>query len=85
MGKQRPGTHFHAAIRLLRGLKAITRVGEEDGFTVRKHKQHAVAAGDRVTATNIYLSATEGNLTDAHNFVRTLTAEKIEAAEAEKK
>ena len=46
----------------------------------------AVAAGDRVKATCIYLSATEGNLTDAQNFVRTLTAEKIEAAqEAEKK
>jgi hypothetical protein len=46
----------------------------------------AVAAGDRVKATSIYLSATEGNLTDAQNFVRTLTAEKIEAAqEAEKK
>ena len=46
----------------------------------------AVAAGDRVKATSIYLSATEGNLTDAQNFVRTLMAEKIEAAqEAEKK
>jgi len=46
----------------------------------------AVAAGDRVKATSIYLSATEGNLTDAQNFVRTLTAERIEAAqEAEKK
>ena len=46
----------------------------------------AVAAGDRVKATSIYLSATEGNLTDAQNFVRTLTAENIEAAqEAEKK
>jgi len=46
----------------------------------------AVAAGDRVRATSIYLSATEGNLTDAQNFVRTLTAERIEAAqEAEKK
>ena len=41
----------------------------------------AVAAGDRVKATSIYLSATEGNLTDAQNFVRTLTAEKIEAAQ----
>ena len=46
----------------------------------------AVAAGDRVKATSIYLSATEGNLTDAQNFVRTLTAENIEAAqEPEKK
>jgi hypothetical protein len=46
----------------------------------------AVAAGDRVKATSIYLSATEGNLTDAQNFVRTLTAKKIQAAqEAEKK
>jgi hypothetical protein len=45
----------------------------------------AVAAGDRVKATSIYLSATEGNLTDAQNFVRSLTVEKIEAAGAEKK
>lgn len=44
----------------------------------------AVAAGDRVKATSIYLSATEGNLTDAQNFVRTLTEEKIAAQEAEK-
>jgi hypothetical protein len=40
----------------------------------------AVAAGDRVKATSLYLSATEGNLTDAQNFVRSLTQEKIEAA-----
>ena len=41
----------------------------------------AVAAGDRVKATSIYLSATEGNLTEAQNFIKTLTAERIEAAE----
>ena len=35
----------------------------------------AIAAGDRVKATSIYLSATEGNLTDAQNYVKTLTAE----------
>ena len=46
---------------------------------------NAVAAGDRVKATSIYLSATEGNLTDAQNFVRTLTQEKIAAQELEKK
>jgi flagellar biosynthesis/type III secretory pathway protein FliH len=40
----------------------------------------AVAAGDRVTATSIYLSATEGNLTEAQNFIRSLTEERIEAA-----
>ena len=45
----------------------------------------AVAAGDRVRATSIYLSATEGNLTDAQNFIKTLTAEKIEAAREAKK
>ena len=42
----------------------------------------AIAAGDRVKATSIYLSATEGNLTDAQNFVRTLTVEK-ETAESQ--
>ncbi len=36
---------------------------------------HAVMAGDRVKATSIYLSATEGNLTDAQNFVKTLAVE----------
>ncbi len=35
----------------------------------------AIAAGDRVGATSIYLSATEGNLTEAQNFVKTLTDE----------
>ena len=32
----------------------------------------ALMAGDRVKATSIYLSATEGNLTDAQKFVKTL-------------
>ena len=35
----------------------------------------AVAAGDRIKAKNIYLSATEGNLTDAQNYLKTLTAQ----------
>ena len=43
----------------------------------------AVAAGDRIKATSIYLSATEGNLTDAQNYVKSLTAE-AEAAESER-
>jgi hypothetical protein len=43
----------------------------------------AVAAGDRIKATNIYLSATEGNLTDAQNYVKKLTLE-AEAAEPER-
>jgi hypothetical protein len=51
----------------------------------REEIVNAVAAGDRVKATSIYLSATEGNLTDAQNFVKTLTAERIEAAEASEK
>jgi hypothetical protein len=42
----------------------------------------AVAAGDRIKATNIYLSATEGNLTDAQAYVKKLTAE-AEVAESE--
>jgi hypothetical protein len=36
---------------------------------------HAVMAGDRVKATSIYLSATEGNLTDAQKFVKRLAGE----------
>jgi hypothetical protein len=51
----------------------------------REEIVNAVAAGDRVKATSIYLSATEGNLTDAQNFVKTLTAKRIEAAEAAEK
>jgi hypothetical protein len=42
----------------------------------------AIVAGDRVKATSIYLSATEGNLTDAQNFIKALTAEtKTERAQ----
>lgn len=43
----------------------------------------AVAAGDRIKATSIYLSATEGNLTDAQDYVKRLTLEG-EAAESER-
>jgi hypothetical protein len=35
----------------------------------------AVAAGDRIKAKNIYLSATEGNLTEAQNFIKSLIVE----------
>jgi hypothetical protein len=45
----------------------------------------AVAAGDRVKATSIYLSATEGNLTEAQNFIKTLMVERVAAMEAEEK
>jgi DNA-binding GntR family transcriptional regulator len=42
----------------------------------------AIVAGDRVKATSIYLSATEGNLTDAQNFIKALTVEtKTERAQ----
>ena len=45
-----------------------------------KPEQHervvrAIAAGDRVKATSIYLSATESNLTEAQNFIRTIVVE----------
>jgi len=45
----------------------------------------AVAAGDRVKATSIYLSATEGNLTEAQNFIKSLMLERVAALEAEEK
>ena len=38
----------------------------------------AIAAGDRVKAKSIYLSATEGNLTEAQNFIKALTVESKE-------
>jgi len=43
----------------------------------------AVAAGDKIKAKNIYLSATEGNITDAQNYLKTLTA-KAGAAKSER-
>ena len=51
-------------------------------LTPDEHEEivRAVAARDRIKATNIYLSATEGNLTDAQNYVKKLTAE-AEASE----
>lgn len=45
----------------------------------------AVAAGDRVKATSIYLSATEGNLTEAQNFIKSLMVERVAALEASDK
>src|SRR5207248_10176975 len=43
-----------------------------------EHEQivKAIAAGDRVKATSLYLSATEGDLTTAQNFIKTLIVEK---------
>jgi hypothetical protein len=43
--------------------------------TEREAIVQALMAGDRVKATSIYLSATEGNLTDAQKFVKTLAGE----------
>ena len=43
----------------------------------------AIAAGDRVKATSIYLSATEGNLTEAQNYVKALSVE-AESAESQR-
>jgi hypothetical protein len=43
----------------------------------------AIAAGDRVKAKSIYLSATEGNLTEAQNFINSLTVAS-EAAEVDR-
>jgi prephenate dehydrogenase len=36
---------------------------------------HAIIARDRVKAISLYLSATEGNLSEAQRFVSTLRAE----------
>jgi hypothetical protein len=48
----------------------------------REEIVQAIVAGDRVKATSIYLSATEGNLTDAQNFIKALTVEtKTERAQ----
>jgi hypothetical protein len=47
----------------------------------REEIVQAIAAGDRVKATSIYLSATEGNLTDAQKFIKALTLEKAEESQ----
>ena len=39
----------------------------------------AIFAGDRVEATSIYLSITECGLTEAQEFIKTLTAELKES------
>jgi len=41
---------------------------------------HAIIARDRVKAISIYLSATEGNLSEAQRFVSTLRAEVMASA-----
>ena len=51
----------------------------------REEIVNAVAAGDRVKATSIYLSATEGNLSEAQNFIRTLMEERVIALQTEEK
>ena len=92
------GRYFFRGVNLFLLIMAIKRLDARSNFSsvLRRVKRelkpeerekivNAVAAGDRVKATSIYLSATEGNLTDAQNFVRSLTVEKIETAqEAEK-
>ncbi|PYL47810.1 MAG: hypothetical protein DMF40_07040, partial [Verrucomicrobia bacterium] len=53
--------------------------------TEREEIVAAVAAGDRVKATSIYLSATEGNLTEAQNFIKSLILARVAALEADEK
>ncbi len=73
-------------VRILAEVIPIKDMKRELKPEEREEIINAVAAGDRVTATSIYLSATEGNLTEAQNFIRSLTEERIQAArEAEKK
>lgn len=61
-----PGSnHGSVAIPMKRDLKA----------TEHEAVLHALMAGDRLKATNIYLSATEGNLTDAQEFVKALAVD----------
>jgi hypothetical protein len=57
-----------------RGSVAI-RMKRELKPTEHEAVLHAVMAGDRVKATSIYLSATEGNLSDAQKFVKTLAVQ----------
>ena len=41
----------------------------------------AVRRGDRISATQLYLSATEAGLTEAQDFVRALTVAQRESAQ----
>ena len=56
----------------------------KDKLKPEEHEEivKAIGAGDRVKAKSIYLPATAGNLTEAQNFVKSLTVES-EAAEAQ--
>lgn len=46
----------------------------------REEIVRTIAAGDRVKAISIYLSATEGNLTEAQNFMRAIASRGQPAA-----
>ena len=71
------GRAFEPWLSALKNMKRELKPEEHEEII------RAVAAGDRIKATNIYLSATEGSLTDAQNYVKRLTAE-AEASESER-
>lgn len=76
------------AIKAGRALKfCLNWIGMKRELKPEEREQivAAVAAGDRVKATSIYLSATEGNLTEAQNFIKSLMLERVAALEAEQK
>jgi hypothetical protein len=41
----------------------------------RERIDHAIAAGDRIRATSMYISITECGLTDVQEFIKALTTE----------
>lgn len=49
----------------------------------RKKIVQAISAGDRIEATNIYITITGRGLTEAQTFIKTLTAE-VKSTEQEK-
>ena len=59
----------------LRGF-GLTSMKRELKPEARDEIVKAIAAGDRVKAKSIYLSATEGNLTEAQNFIKSLVESK---------
>ena len=77
VGKIKCWTRAQIAVQFFLHMKRELKPEE------REEILSAVVDGDRIKATSIYLSATEGNLTDAQNYVRALTV-KTEAAQAER-
>lgn len=69
--------------RLMPWLNARHQMRRDLNSEDRDKMVHAIAAGDRIGATSIFMSITERGLTEAQAFIKSLTAE-VNAKKAEK-